>query len=79
VWNLRSKQSLLFSFSFDGQSNNRLTVVSDLILLFLLSFNLQRTADQKKEGNEAFSSAKFSAAISTYSRALHVRYRIDQM
>ncbi|XP_020602338.1 E3 ubiquitin-protein ligase TTC3-like [Orbicella faveolata] len=31
-----------------------------------------RTADQKKEGNEAFSSAKFSAAISTYSRALHV-------
>jgi len=79
VWNLRSNHRLLFSFSFDGGSNNRVIVVSDLILSFLLSFNLQRTADQKKEGNEAFSSAKFSAAISTYSRALHVRYCIDQM
>ena len=54
------------------------TEVSDLILSFLLSYNLQRTAEQKKEGNEAFSSGKYAAAISTYSRALHVRYCIDQ-
>ena len=53
--------------------------LSDLVLSFLLSFNLQRTADQKKEGNEAFSSGKFSSAMSIYSRALHVRYCNDQM
>jgi len=38
----------------------------------------QRTADLKKDGNEAFSNGKFKAAISTYSRALHMRYCIDQ-
>lgn len=49
------------------------------MLSFLLPFYLQRTADLKKEGNEAFSRGKFTAAVSAYSRALHVRYCIDQM
>jgi len=53
--------------------------MSDLILLVLLSFYLQKTADLKKEGNEAFSGGKFTAAISIYSRALHMRYCNDQM
>ena len=53
--------------------------LSGLMLSFLLPFYLQRTADLKKEGNEAFSRGKFTAAVSAYSRALHVRYCIDQM
>ncbi|XP_078381273.1 uncharacterized protein LOC144664036 isoform X2 [Oculina patagonica] len=31
-----------------------------------------QTADKKKEGNDAFSSGKFTAAISVYTRALHM-------
>lgn len=37
-------------------------------------FVLQQTADKKKEGNDAFSNGKFTAAISVYTRALHMRY-----
>ena len=37
-------------------------------------FVLQQTADKKKEGNDAFSKGKYTAAISVYTRALHMRY-----
>ena len=34
---------------------------------------LQKTVDKKKEGNDAFTSGKYTRAISVYSMALHMR------